>query len=373
MMKLFKVGAAAVMAAALVACGGGGGFSGEPNGPSAQLRIFPPVATLSMPVGAVGATNIEVQGGRPPYVVLSSDPAISASLSADNFLVVQARQPGTSELTIVDQERKQVTISATVSVADLVSSVGTALTMTPGEVRTTSLRGGAGPFIASSSDNSVATATVSGSVVTITAQRKVGTVPILITDALGDTVNIQVTVTAEPVTTAPTSVTGLAGTSAQVSILGGVAPFGTVSSSNATIATASVSGSVLSINLLRTGTTNITFVDAAGRVGTLPVTVTSNVVRAVPASQSVLETQNTAVTFSISGGVTPYTPVMSVSDAPIATASISGSTLTVAVGTSGNRCVAANRAVPIDVYDANLEVQRVTLNIVDVPGAPTCP
>lgn len=38
----------------VVACGGGGGGGGTPNGPSATLRVYPPVDTISLPVGASG-------------------------------------------------------------------------------------------------------------------------------------------------------------------------------------------------------------------------------------------------------------------------------------------------------------------------------
>ena len=382
MIKLFKIGAAICLSAVLAACGGGGGFSGDPIGPSAQLRVFPPVSALSMPVTAEGSTNIQVQGGRPPYVIVSSSPAVvAAALSSSNVISIRASQPGTAELTVVDQERKQVTIAATVTVTPLASSEGTAISLAPKEVRTVNLRGGLGPFIVSSGDRNIATASVSNSVVTITAQAKTGGVPILVTDSLGATFTIQVTVTDNPVKFSPASVVGSALSTVKVAVLGGVEPFNrdSVRSTNQEVATATLTGRELEVRLLKAGNASISFTDASGTVSTISVTVNANTVRVIPASADVLETQRAAVNFPIYGGQPPYVAIISPADGAIVSTAISASPSPAFANSTGvlsvtvNACVLADRAIPIDVYDAQFQVQRVTVNVLDVPGPPACP
>ena len=63
MRNFFKV-LMLVVTAALVACGGGGGGEGTPNGAAAVLRLYPPIASVSLPVGAAGSTGVEVRGGK---------------------------------------------------------------------------------------------------------------------------------------------------------------------------------------------------------------------------------------------------------------------------------------------------------------------
>ena len=69
MKKLLKFLLATTTGVLLIACGGGGGGGGTPNGPSATLRVYPPVDTISLPIGASGSTGIEVRGGKAPYGV----------------------------------------------------------------------------------------------------------------------------------------------------------------------------------------------------------------------------------------------------------------------------------------------------------------
>ena len=70
------------------ACGGGGEGGGTPNGPSATLRLYPPISGATLPVGAAGSLDVEVRGGKGPYAITSSDAAVQMGLSDDNKLVV---------------------------------------------------------------------------------------------------------------------------------------------------------------------------------------------------------------------------------------------------------------------------------------------
>lgn len=357
----------------LASCGGGGSGGGTPTGPSATLRLFPPISGISLPVGASGSTDIEVRGGRPPYGVMSSDASVSVGLTPENVLLVRANGEGSSDVVVYDTSLpvQQVKITVTAKSVAMASSIGNALSLAPSESRQFNIRGGLMPYSVSSSDESVVTASISGSTVTVVGQPKGGTATVLVTDAAGATISVAVTVQVTTLTVSPAVITGPAGTSNSFVVSGGIAPY-IVSSSNTTVATAAVSGSAVTVNLRAQGSAIISVVDATGKTITATVTVTNNVFSVAPASQQVPETSNAPVTFLISGGTAPYTPLISGADAVNTSVSITETTLTVSVPTGQNRCVTADRTIPIDIYDATLAKQTVTLTIKD-GGATACP
>lgn len=373
----FKVLYVAVAFSVVAACGGGGGGGGTPNGPSATLRVYPPVDTISLPVGASGSTGIEVRGGKAPYGVISSDASVSAGLSTDGILFIAGNSAGTSTLTVYDESLpvQQVKINVTAKAVPLASSAGTSVTLRPNQSLQFSVRGGVAPYSVNSSDSSIASASISGSMVTVTGQPKAGTATLVVTDSTGVTLNVSVTVQVGTLATSPTSITGTAGTSNTITINGGLAPY-SVSSSNTTVASASVSGSSVSVGLLSQGSSDIKITDAAGQAVVVAVTVTSNILQVSPANQTVneLSTTVTTVTYLIAGGTAPYTPLISPADAVNATASIAANTMTVTVPISavGVRCVTADKVIPIDIYDSKLVKQTVSLTIKD-DSAVACP
>lgn len=357
----------------LASCGGGGSGGGEPNGPSATLRLFPPISGISLPVGASGSTDIEVRGGRPPYGVISSDSSVSVGLTPENVILVRANGEGSSDVVVYDTSLpvQQVKITVTAKSVAMASSVGNALSLAPGETRQFNIRGGVMPYTVSSSDAGVVTASISGATVTVVGQPKGGTATVLVTDAAGATISIAITVQVTTLGITPATISGPAGTSNAFAVSGGLAPY-SVNSSNPTVATATVSGSAVSVSLRAQGVATITVTDASGKSVTSTVTVTNNALSVAPATQQVPETSNAPVTFLISGGTAPYTPLISPADAVNTTVAITATTLTVSVPVGQNRCVTADRTIPIDIYDATLAKQTVTLTIKD-GGAVACP
>ncbi|WP_133246237.1 hypothetical protein [Acidovorax sp. 99] len=367
----------AVASALLVACGGGGG-GGTPNGPSATLRVYPPVDTISLPVGASGSTGIEVRGGKGPYGVISSDASVSATLSTDGILFISGNSDGTSTLTVYDESLpvQQVKITVTAKAVPLVSSAGTAITLRPNQSLQFNVRGGVAPYSVNSSDASVVSASISGSAVTVVGLPKAGTATVLITDAVGATLSVVVTVQVSTLTTSPATITGPAGTSNTVVISGGVAPY-IVSSTNTAVATASISGNSVSVGLVSLGTSDIKITDAAGQSVVVSVTVNSNVLQVSPSNQTIDEKSPTAttLTYLIAGGTAPYTPLVSPADQGFfTTLSITANTLTAVVPASSltTRCVTADKTIAIDIFDSKLVKQTVTLTIKD-GGAVACP
>ncbi|PUA99021.1 MULTISPECIES: hypothetical protein [unclassified Acidovorax] len=362
----------------IAACGGGGGGGGTPNGPSATLRVYPPVDAISLPVGASGSTGIEVRGGKAPYGVISSDASVSAMLSTDGILFISGNSDGTSTLTVYDESLpvQQVKITVTAKAVPLASSAGTAITLRPNQSVQFNVRGGVAPYSVNSSDTGVVSASISGSTVTLVGMPKSGSATILITDAAGATLSVTATVQISSLSVSPASITGPAGTANTVAISGGVAPY-TVSSTNTAVATATLSGSSVNVSLVSQGASEVKITDAANTSLVVSVTVTSNVLQVSPANQTVDEKSatSTTLTYLIAGGTAPYTPLVSPADRSyFTTLSIAGTALTATLpdSTTGPRCVTADKVIPIDIYDSKLVKQTVSVTIKD-GGAVACP
>ena len=379
MMKNFLKALMVMAAVTLASCGGGGSGGGEPNGPSATLRIYPPIESISMPVGFSGDAGVEIRGGRGPYVVTTSDKSVDVALSAENVLYIAGRTAGTSEVVIYDNSLpvQTVKISITAEAVEMVSSIGESVNLKPGQSRQFTVRGGEAPYVVSSGDTSVATVSGSGGSYTITGGSKAGTATIRVLDNANKSLNISVTVAVDPLVRSPEAITGVAGGSGSIQISGGTAPY-TVTSTAPAIVT--VSG-VTNYTLVAAGTASLSIRDAAGQTASIAVTVTAapetpQALTVAPTTQTVPETSTAAVKYLIAGGTAPYSVVMSAGDADIATTTIAGTeapySLNVTLGTATNRCVTADRTVSFDVYDSKLAKQTVTLVIKD-GGAVACP
>lgn len=372
----------------VAACGGGGGGEGTPNGAAAVLRLYPPISGISLPVGAAGSTGVEVRGGKAPYTITTSDASVDVGLSSDNFILVSGEGDGTSEVVVYDSSLpvQQVKISVTAKAVPITSNVGQSVNLAIGETRSVSLRGGVSPYTVATSDASVVSASISGATITLVGQPKGGSAKILVTDAAGATFEISVTVEAVPtaaLTVAPSAVAGVVGGTNSLSIAGGKAPY-SVSSSNTSVASASLSGSAVSVGLLAAGTATISVTDATGAVVSATVTVTAAPVVAAPltvspTNQIVLDSSNVNVTYLITGGTSPYSALVSPTDSAIHAVTIDNVStpprVTVGLQAGQDRCIAAaspDVVIPIDIYDAKLVKQTITLTIKDDTGPAAC-
>ena len=125
----------------------------------------------------------------------------------------------------------------------------------------------------------------------------------------------------------PDAVSVIEGSSATVSITAGSAPF-TVQISSASVATASVDGRTITVTGVSAGSATINVTGSDGGFATLAVTVTQRAINdpVLSVTSVDLEMAETA-TVTISGGTPAFT--VSSSDAAIATASVSGTTVSV--------------------------------------------
>lgn len=374
MKKILKALLLIAVTSVVTACGGGGGGEGTPNGAAAVLRLYPPISGATLPVGASGSLDVEVRGGKRPYTITSSDASVQMGLSDDNKLVVlSTNKEGSSEVVVYDSSLpvQQVKIKVDAQTVPMASSVGASVNLAPNESRQINIRGGVRPYTVSSSDASVVAATMSGASVIVVGQAKEGTSTVKVTDAVGATLDITVVVQVTTLVVTPSTVVGPAATSNSLNISGGLPPY-KVSSSNTAVVSASLSGSsTVALSLLAKGASTITVTDSLGKSVSVTVTVNSDVLKVSPLNQSVPESTAASVDYLIAGGATPYTALISAADAASVTSwSITGSKLTVVV--PAGPCVAVDKVIPIDIYDANLVKQTVTLTISNTAPA-ACP
>ena len=336
-MRRFFLGLlAAILSFGLASCGGGGGYDGD-TGPNTSLRMSPLLSDVGLSVGYV-AKVARITQGVEPYFVLSSDPSVSAQLLEDGTLVVRGNAPGTSTVSVQDSSVNQKSISLKVEVKSkaLSSSVGTSLTLGAGESRTFTVTGGMAPYTVSSNNNSIVSVTSQmGGVITITG-RSNGTASLLITDDIGATLQVSVTVNAPEFSVSPETATGQVGTEMVFTILGGVGPYSAVSSAPA-VATVSVSGDTARAQLRTQGTSTLTFRDSTGQsvVVTLTSTQTLPPLSISPGTSS--GQVGTNLIFTVIGGAGPYSAISS--NPSVANANVSGSIISVSLNAAGTSTI----------------------------------
>lgn len=358
----------------IASCGGGGGFSGTPNGPSATLRVFPPVSGITVPVGYSYAT-VEIQGGRPPYVVTSSTAAVGASVVNGNKLQVAGFQAGTSEVAVIDQERAMVKIQVTAVLIPMKSTIGTDVSIRPNQAVTFDIYGGVGPYVVRSNNTSIATVvpaqTSSWGPFVLTGLIQ-GSTTLTVTDSTDTEFVMTVNVVPVPITVSPAAGTGKAGTSIVLTLSGGQQPY-SVSSVDSSVAEGSVSGNVLTVTLKKKGTTKLLISDMQGVVKEVDITVDDSTLAVAPAAAQTFT--SAPVSFRVSGGVAPFIPVVS---NPSAVSSITFSEdntqmlVTPNVPAGNPPGCFADVTVTISVFDQTGSSRDVTLTIKQSPSA-VCP
>ncbi|MFC7459740.1 hypothetical protein [Hydrogenophaga defluvii] len=161
-----------------------------------------PVA-VTVPPTTVGVRTFEIGGGVSPYRVSSSNSGVVDATVDGNTLTVTGRFTGTATLTVRDAVNETVEIEVTVAPqVELYTSAPAAVTVAVGATSTFNVAGGVAPYSAASSNQGVATATVTGTSLAIRGVANLGggppavagTATVLVSDAVGSQVTITVTV-----------------------------------------------------------------------------------------------------------------------------------------------------------------------------------
>lgn len=332
---------------ALAACGGGGSGS---NGDSCVSGISGLCASLGASSGSPTTTAslyttapsqvamtpgsgaaYTIGGGSGIYTAASSDTSVATVSVSGNSLKVVGVAPGTAHIAITDTAGGKVTIAVATSSQVLFSTAPAQVSITPGTSAVYTIGGGVGPYTATSSNTSVATASLSGNSLTVVGIAP-GTADVAITDAAGGKVSIAVATTNSQAlfTTAPAQVSITPGTSAGYTIGGGSGPY-SATSSNTSVAKVHVNGTALAIDSITSGKATVAVTDSTGKSVAIDVAFVDPTWSAEPlfitAPTDITLPYAGAVSYMIAGGVPPYTA--SSSSPTVVAASTNGTSLNI--------------------------------------------
>lgn len=378
-MNFLKYVMGLAVAAALTACGGGGGSPGTISGSGAAKPLA--VAAPSSVTVAPGAfVSYAVTGGQSPYSAVSDNTTITqVAITDDNYLTIGGILEGTSKVQVRDAKSSLVEISVIVSAGPVVALYTTAPgtvnmappTATTSSTQSFSVRGGTAPYVVFSDKTSVATATMTGSVLEIKAVA-VGVATLKISDAVGASVSVVVNVasTGVPLSVSPTSASVFVDMAVEVFVIGGTPPYRVAGGIPAAMSTAFeiVDGkqtNKLIITPRLVGTFDVTILDSQDASTKFALTVISGqpTIRLSPNAVTVSEkdTQPIILTvFGASGTVTAFS-----SDLYKLTTSVSSDNKTITVTTGTSRCVIGDYQVTITVVDANRSSASAVITLKD--------
>lgn len=328
---------------------------------------------LSVAVGATQAYGIG--GGAAPYTIATSNGSLATASVNGSVFSIAGVAVGTANMVVRDS------LGATVSVAVTIGSgpAGTALftsaasdvVVAPGTSPTYTIGGGSGPYSVSTSDSTVALASISGSTTVKISGIAAGSAKIVVLDTAGAKVQINVVVGTGSIvalyTTAPSTLTLAPGISQAYTIGGGVGPY-LATSGNASLVTVSVIGSQLTINGLALGSAQVSIFDSTGKSVTLGVTVAAAAALNTSAPSAITLAVGSGQPYSIGGGTAPY--VVTSSNVAVATVAVTGSTFTASGVIPGAALLVIRDAVGATLT-VNVAVVVATPLYVGAPGSVT--
>jgi hypothetical protein len=253
---------------------------------------------------------------------------------------------------------------ATTSTA-LFTTAPSTLTIGVGSSQSFNVGGGVGPYSAVSSNNAVVASSVSGNTLTLVGNSP-GSVTVTLRDANGTTQALSITVAAgQALSTGIPSGLVLAvgaGNSQTFTVTGGVGPYQALST-NTAVMTASLSGNKVTVTGLAAGSANLVVTDATNTSvsSTVSVSATPGQALFTTAPSALTVSRGTSPSFSIGGGVGPYTATSS--NTGVLTVSLTGSTFTLTPVGNGAATVVVRDAAGSTVSIATTVASApITLN-----------
>ncbi|WP_460508934.1 hypothetical protein [Hydrogenophaga soli] len=318
----------ACLTAGLTACGGG--YEGTPNPIDTSASALRVAGAASLTLVPSELSRLDVTGGTRPYSAASSNSAVALASVADGTLSIAAVRGDTTpvNVTVTDAKGAKATVSVTVTNSPQQGSFSISardIALQPGATRTLTLSGGTAPFSTTSLSPGIATASVSGTSLTITGVSEGSNAEIRVIDSKGVTQSVLVTVAA-PIPSA----SGLAFTvnmpanlalrprnSVTYTLGGGTPPY-SVASSNTAIVNPTVRGAALILATGLAGNATVTLTDAVGATLTQRVYVQTTSAPLALTQTAVTGTQFTTADIGITGGMPPYSVVATNATAAVA-------------------------------------------------------
>lgn len=282
-------------------------------------QAFFTTAPESITIANNGAASFTISGGKPGYMISSSNTAVATVGMNGTSFFIAGISTGSAQVVVFDSTGTSINISVTVgsgtqaSKPALYVTSASTITFVPNEVNTYQIGGGTPPYIVSSNNTNVASASVTGSALKVTGVSK-GSAQISVFDASGTSVNLTATVDAPDSTTvplfvtAPSTISMAIGKQNSFTISGGKAPY-TVSSSNNNVATASLLGSLITISSVASGSAQVVIFDATGTSVSITTAVAptdTTVSLYSTATNAISLSVGTTSTYTIGGGTPPY-------------------------------------------------------------------
>ncbi len=351
---------------------------GNATGPATTPLFTTAPGEITVAVDA--SANFSMGGGQAPYSASSSNVAVAKVATNGNAIVITGVGQGAAQIVLADSAGANITVGVTVgtatTVAPLFTTAPEALALTVDEVGNYTIGGGKPAYSISTSNASVAKVAVNGTAFSITAMAA-GGAKVTVTDTIGNTGVVDVTVTSttpppptpSDLTVSPGAATGNVGDTLTFLVSGGT-PAYTLFINNTSIASIESVGSgnvtAFTVRLNNVGDTSATITDATGKILALPITVnqTSTSLRLSPNALLVGENSTGALALNIYGGTGPYRAFTS--DETLSSVSVTGSVLTVGLGSNTNRCInpitSDGTYIPTGTFD-------VTVTTLDSLGA----
>lgn len=245
--------------------------------PVALYSTAPSTVTLQKGMTSAPYT---INGGVAPYIATSSDVATVGAQLTGNSLTLTGAALGLAKIAVVDAVGTLLNINVVVT-----GDLGTQLyTTAPSNIQIEASQtprytivGGRPPYVVSTSNPSVAKAAITNADTLTVTGVGTGVADVVVFDSAGAIVRIVATVgggtgVVPLYTTAPDSITVMAGAAPTYTIAGGAGPY-VVTSSAVSVATVSQSGNMFTVKGVASGNGAISVHDANGSALVIIVTV----------------------------------------------------------------------------------------------------
>lgn len=299
------------------------------------------------------AQTVTISNGTSPYTALSSVPGVATATVSSSTLTVTPVGGGSCTVTVQDSASPANTVTIPVTVGASMTLSQSSINVPSGHSDTTTqILNGRAPYTSGSSNTGVATTSVSGSTVTVNGIAS-GTATITVTDADSETATLSVSV-ASSLTATPSSLTFANKSAAsQTSTIGNATTPITALTSNATIATATVSTNIVTVSPQGPGTCNILVTDATNL--TITISVTVNATSSTAYTINFTSPFATAQSVTLSGG-SNYT--FTIDNPAICSMVLSGSSGIIKPKSPGT--------AHITIYDSAGDQSVITVNVASV-------